>query len=438
MANTIKIFSQNKKVKKRLVYQQHIRKTYHNYSITYFTHLINFLNSYKTSYKMYNFLKNTSLLLYFLLFVGACQSEKNQLTSTASTQHDTITHKKNNAFDKYFGVSPWGDTLQFFYKQTTPTKLKYYFSEGDTLEETLEDTIHSSLALIQLQGTNTNKRANYIYSKKLNTIADSLLINSQKDNIISLQWIKEAQQYHQAILANNLLESIAKYYPSLKTEEGHNLFTITSINLDTDQEDEIVLFFRYKAFYNSYVLILDKTKENYLLKSVIPVHTWGYVARPPIIQNQLVIVQHEIHGTALGGYVYEFYKYQNKQAKQCLYAINEHFQSIIHLGIDEYISSTFNLKKDHVIFNYNYHLKNIKTWKHIIKYKWNEVSKSFELVKTKETSQIVGSQGYLYFFEAHEQEIKRIAQQGTTKLLYPIIFSYLKDKSPLLELHHQK
>jgi hypothetical protein len=295
-----------------------------------------------------------------------------------SKQIDTIKTVRTNDFDKYFGVSSWGDTLQFFYKQITPTRLRYFFSKGDTTNEILQDTIHSYLSLMQLNSENTEKLANCIYSKKLNEIADRLLTNSQKDKIISLQWIKEAQKYHQAILPNDLLDSIAKYYISLKEGKEHNLFTITSTNLDTDQEDEILLFFRYNAFYDSYVFILDKNRQNYLLTSVIPIHTWGYVARQPIIQQQLVIVQHEIHGTAQGGYIYEFYKYQNRQAQKCLRVIGENLQAIMHLGIDENISSNFEVKGNNIIFDYSYNLGDIKTWKHRIKYKWNQVTKNFE------------------------------------------------------------
>jgi hypothetical protein len=37
----------------------------------------------------------------------------------------------------------------------------------------------------------------------------------------------------------------------------------------------------------------------------------------------------------------------------------------------------------------------------------------FELVKTKGTTKIKENEGYLYFFDAHEQELRVISKHGT-------------------------
>lgn len=314
-------------------------------------------------------------------------------------------------FTEYIWINPFGDSIKVYFKTISPTKLSFVIDKDTMTDEMIRDTNVSEI-FIDKQG----KKLDFYVPELWQTIRDSpYSFNTKVKKLIPNEWIREAKKYHTKKLPPILFNFLVEQYTLLKERLNYNHFELIETNLDNDDENEIILFVRYEAFYDSYAMVLNKENDNYFLTSVANMHTWGKVARNPIIKGRMLILSDETHGTAQGGYYLSFYKYENQILKKCLEIIDENFQGIFPLGVDEVIKSEYYLQDSLVRVDYTYEIMDVKKWVHTIKYFWNDQKQEYVIQMPDSLNLLYQSGWYVSFLSYHESELKRLSKYGTKK-----------------------
>jgi len=154
----------------------------------------------------------------------------------------------------------FGDTIKFSHYEKQSTMVYVIDGRKFIVPKTVEPTVFSKNYLsVKFQPIRLK-----ISSQKVRQYLDTLLLKTtpKKKLIVSEQWLKKASAYHQKILPTNLIP--------IFLEEGYEKMTYFAFyekNMDKDEEREIILIAQFKNQYSKSLIILDKEKQEWLVKS---------------------------------------------------------------------------------------------------------------------------------------------------------------------------